>query len=135
MDQCCVAPWKTAWDENRMGGSPSLLILDAYPIHQMGSVVNWIQSMGIEVVHIPVGCTYLYQPIDSAFNEPIKSRIQEKWEQWMTEGGGLLKAKQENLHVKWWQGGSQRCIPMCLLKLGRILGRRQSLSGFQWFIF
>ena len=52
-----LAPWKAARDENRMGGSPPLLILDAYRMHQMGSVVNWTQSMGIEVVYIPVGCT------------------------------------------------------------------------------
>jgi hypothetical protein len=44
-----MAPWK-ARDANRTGGSPTLLILDAYCVHQMGSVVNRIQLMGVEVV-------------------------------------------------------------------------------------
>jgi hypothetical protein len=36
-----------------------IIILDAYLVHQMGSVVNHIQSMEIEIVHILAGCTYL----------------------------------------------------------------------------
>ena len=76
-----------------MGGSPHLLILDAYHMHQMGSAVNQIQLMGIEVVHIPVGCTYLCQPINIGINKPIKRRLQEKWEQGMTEGGGVVDNK------------------------------------------
>ena len=88
-----LAPWKAARDENWIGGSPLLLILDAYRVHQMGSVVNWIQSMGIEVFYIPVGCTYLCQPIDIGINKPIKSKLQEKWDQWMMEGGGVVDSK------------------------------------------
>ena len=45
-----LAPWKADRDENNMSGEPPLLILDAYRVHQMGSVVNRIQSIGIEVV-------------------------------------------------------------------------------------
>ena len=70
-----LAPWKAAWDENDMSGKPPLLILDAYFVHQMGSVVNRIQSMGIEVVHIPAVCTYLCQPVDVGINKPIKSQL------------------------------------------------------------
>ncbi len=55
----------------------------------MGSVVNRIQSLGIEVVHIPGGRTYLCPPIDVGINKPIKTRLREKWEEWMTEGGGI----------------------------------------------
>ena len=49
---------------------PLVLIPDAYRVHQMGSVVNRIQEMGIEVVHIPAGCTYLCQPVDVGINNP-----------------------------------------------------------------
>ena len=68
-----LAPWKAAHDENRMGGSPPLLILGAYRVHQMGSVVNQIQLMCNKVVHIPVGCTYMWQPIDIGIKKPIKN--------------------------------------------------------------
>ena len=62
--------------EHRDANNPSvdtpINILDAYCAHQMGSVVNNIQSMGIEVVHILAGCTYLCQPIDVRIIKPIK---------------------------------------------------------------
>ena len=54
-----LAPWKAARDEKNTSGNPPLLILDGHCIHQMGSVMNWIHLMGIEVVQIPAGCTYL----------------------------------------------------------------------------
>ena len=41
-----------------------ILILDAYQVHMMGNIVNRMQSLGIAVVHIPLGCTYLCQPFD-----------------------------------------------------------------------
>jgi hypothetical protein len=31
----------------------------------------------------------LCQPIDVGINKPIKTRLREKWEEWMTEGGGI----------------------------------------------
>ena len=73
-----LQPWKANRDENNPSVEPPILILDAYRVHQMGSVVNWIQSNGIEVVHIPAGCTYLCQPIDVGINKPIKSRLRQK---------------------------------------------------------
>jgi hypothetical protein len=41
----------------------------------MGLAVKQIQAMGIEVIHIPAGCTYLCQPIDVGINKPIKKRL------------------------------------------------------------
>jgi hypothetical protein len=41
----------------------------------MGSIVNRIQALGIEVQHIPGGCTYLYQPVDVGVNKPIKKEM------------------------------------------------------------
>jgi hypothetical protein len=85
-----LQPWKANQDENNPSVKPSILVLDAYRVHQMGSVINRIQSMGIEVVHIPTGCTYLCQPIDVGINKPIKSGLCQKWEDWMMEGDGLV---------------------------------------------
>ncbi len=58
-------------EDSRELGAVPLLVLDAYRIHMMGSVVNRIQSLGIEVQHIPAGCTYLCQPVDVGINDPI----------------------------------------------------------------
>ena len=81
------------WKQTRSPVVMPLLILDAYRVHMMGSIVNRIQSLGIEVEHIPAECTYLCQPIDIGINKPIKSQLHEKWEQWMMEGGGVVDGK------------------------------------------
>ena len=67
-----------------------MLILDAYRIHMMGHIVNQIQSLGIEAIHIPAGCTYLCQPIDVGINTTSKSGMRDKWEDWMIEGDGIV---------------------------------------------
>ena len=56
----------------------------------MGTVVNHIQSIGIEVIHIATGCTYLCQLIDVGINETIKCGMREKWEDWMLQGEGIV---------------------------------------------
>ena len=53
----------------------------------MGSVVTAIQNLGVEVEHIPGGCTYLCQPVDVGVNKPFKKLIRDKWEQWMISEG------------------------------------------------
>ena len=56
----------------------------------MGSVVNRIQEMGINMIHIPVGCMYLCQPVDVGINKPLKAAMRAKWEEWMAAGGGIV---------------------------------------------
>ena len=91
-------------DTRDPGGPPPILILDAYRIHQMGLVVNRIPEMGIEVLHIPTGCTYLCQPIDIGNNKPLKVAMREKWETWMTNGGivnGITKEPTRQQVANW----------------------------------
>jgi hypothetical protein len=52
-----------------------LLILDSYQCYMMASVVYKIQDLGVEVKHIPGGCTSLCQPFDLGFNKPFNMRI------------------------------------------------------------
>jgi hypothetical protein len=52
-----------------------ILILDMYRCHMMSSVVQMIQELGVEVQHIPGGCTSLCQPEDVGFNKPFKDRM------------------------------------------------------------
>jgi hypothetical protein len=85
-----LKPWKDDHDASNPSIQPPIIVLDAYRVHQMGLVVNHIQVMGIEVVHMPAGCTYLYQPIDVGINKPIKTRLHELWEVCMTDGDGIV---------------------------------------------
>ena len=53
----------------------------------MSSVVHAIQDLGIEVDHIPGGCTDLGQPLDMGVNKPLKNLIRRRWEEHMLEEG------------------------------------------------
>jgi hypothetical protein len=66
------------WKETTTPRVVPLLILDAYCVHMMRTVVNRVQSLGIEVIHIPLGCTYLCQPVDVGINKVIKCGMREK---------------------------------------------------------
>jgi hypothetical protein len=64
-----------------------ILILDMYRCHMMSSVVQMIQELGVEVQHIPGGCTSLCQPVDVGFNKPFKDRMRKQWMNWMMNKG------------------------------------------------
>ena len=61
--------------------------------------------MGIEVLHIPAGCTYLCQTIDVGINKPLKWRLCEEWEHWMVDGevifNGQAKEPPHKMVVEW----------------------------------
>ena len=102
--EAILKPYKDKKDARYPGSPPPILILDAYRIHQMGSVVNRIQEMGIEVLHIPAGCTYLCQPFDVRINKPLKVAMHKKWETWMTTGGivnGIAKKPTRQQVANW----------------------------------
>jgi hypothetical protein len=104
-----LIPWKNLRDP----GVIPVLILDAYRVHMMGSVVNRIQSLGIEVQHIPAGCTYLCQPVDVGINHPIKKEMTNQWEEWMVTGGGVtagVAKTPSRAHVLEWIMGAYKAI-------------------------
>jgi hypothetical protein len=73
----------------------------------MGSVVNAIQELGVEVEHIPGGCTSLCQPVDVGVNKPFKSRMRNQWDAWMVDhvivngDGGTITPPSRSLVAKW----------------------------------
>ena len=71
--------------KNLPEGIMPYLLLDSYKCHQMSSVVHAIQDLGIEVDHIPGGCTGLVQPVDIGVNNPLKNQIRRKGEEYMLE--------------------------------------------------
>jgi hypothetical protein len=75
--------------ETAPDGIVPLMFLDSYRCHMMGSVVQAIQDLGVEVEHIPGGCTYVCQPVDVGVNKPFKARLRNLWEAWMISDGLL----------------------------------------------
>jgi len=111
---------------------PPIIILDAYCVHQMGSVVNHIQMMGIEVIHIQAGCMYLCQPIDVGINKPIKCGLHDRWEQWMVDGEGIVNGEaKEPSHkmVAEWVVDVYENIPAMI---GMNAWKKEE---FEWFLF
>ncbi len=85
-----------------------ILILDMYRCHMMSSVVQMIQELGVEVQHIPGGCTSLCQPVDVGFNKPFKDRMRRQWINWMTNEGivhGTTSPPARLDVAKWVQNG------------------------------
>ena len=77
-----LKPWSETVPENIV----PYLLLDLYKVHLMTTVTQQIESLGIEVDHIPGGCTGLAQPIDVGIGKPFKNRVRHKWEDWMLDG-------------------------------------------------
>lgn len=77
--QVSYRPWKVSLAE-KYGPTYIPIIVDAYRCHMMASVVSFIQDMGIQVLHIPGGCTYLCQPLDVGVNRPLKHHMTEQWD-------------------------------------------------------
>jgi hypothetical protein len=122
-----LIPWKNSRDPS----ITPLLILDAYRVHMMGSIVNRIQALGIEVQHIPAGCTYLCQPVDVGINRSIKKEMTEQWEEWMINGGGVdggIAKSPTRRQVAEWIVGSYKNISE------QTAQNAWKKKGYQWII-
>ena len=61
-----------------------------------------VNGNGVEVIHIPAGCTYLCQPVDVGINRPIKQKMAQLWEDWMIdEGAATNKTPHRKLIAEW----------------------------------
>jgi len=98
----------------------------------MGNIVNCIQLLGIEVIHIPAGCTYLCQPVDVRINKSIKKGMREKWEDWMLDGEGIVNGvamETSRKMVAEWLLDVYKNIP------SKIARNSWMKWGYNWFIF
>jgi hypothetical protein len=109
MDESMMAVWieqvLSPWKDTLPPNAVPLLILDSFRVHMMGRIVTKIQSLGIEVQHIPGGCTYLCQPIDVGVNKPIKNKVAEQWEDWVdmegVQQGKEMKTPSREVIANW----------------------------------
>jgi hypothetical protein len=99
MDERVVHLWidkilKPYYIDQASPGIVPLILLGSYQHcqHITKSTVSAIEDLGVEVKHIPGGCTSLCQPVDVGVNEPFKSRMRRLREEWMISAG-LHKGK------------------------------------------
>ncbi len=79
MDETVMLAWVDQVVQPYVNTTPEdiipILILDSYRCHMMASVVQKIQELGVDVKHIPGGCTSLCQPIDVGINLPFRIEL------------------------------------------------------------
>lgn len=63
------------WISERMGGKPLALILDKYPSHCDPTVVDYAQTLKIELIYVPAGATGLLQPLDRRVFGVLKEKV------------------------------------------------------------
>ena len=87
--------------------------------------------MGVEVIHIPWGCTGLCQPVDVGFNKPFKDRLRKLWIKWMIDVGlatGKTTSPTRKVMAEW--------IDAVLTEMKgetTIIKNAWMKSGFEWF--
>ena len=108
-----------------------LLILDSYCCHMMGSVIQRIQELGVEVQHIPGGCTSLCQPFDVGFNKPFKDRIRREWHSWIMAEAVIhgMTRSTTRLDVAMWVTG----MIEEMRREGAIVSNAWKKTEYEWF--
>jgi hypothetical protein len=106
-----------------------LLILDSYRCHMMASVVQMIQELGVEVKHIPGGCTSLCQPIDKRL---IKDCVHQTWQLWMITEGVVhgTTSLPTRLDVATWVANTMAEMK----REGGIIWNAWKKKGYKWFV-
>ena len=107
-----------------------VLLLDSYRCHMMASVVSRIEALGVEVIHIPGGCTGLCQPLDVGVNRAFKARVRRMWEEWLTNlleetdtvRDATCEEVSEWMAAVYWELVGSRILRNCWHK-----------TGFDWF--
>ena len=109
-----------------------ILILDMYRCHMMSSVVQMIQELGVEVQHIPGGCTSLCQPVDVGFNKPFKDRMRRQWMNWMTNEGVVhgTTSPPARLDVAKWVHNAM----LEMKERGDIIRNAWKRHDYEWFL-
>jgi hypothetical protein len=106
------------WAEQAPEGVVPLLLLDSYKCHIMASVVDKIHALGVQVEHIPGGCTGLAQPVDVGIGKPLKNRMRNCWEDYMIEIGlqELITKPPSRRTIVEWVLKSLRTLPASLVR-------------------
>ncbi len=110
-------------------GIVPLLFLDSFAVHMMGSVVNKIQELGVEVDFIPPGCTGLVQPVNVGYNKSFKAKVKDQYMDWlMVQDPDAPIAKTTRSDVVGWILASERNISQ------QVIRNAWRKTGFSYFM-
>jgi len=95
--------------QQNANGAPVFLFLDHFAAHLTENFRNRMTALGVQLNHIPKGCTWLVQPIDVGIGKPFKERMRDRWWDWMIEptqaDGAVPKPSREDIqqwvHETW----------------------------------
>ena len=119
------------WVQSRPACRILYLVLDSYRVHMMPAVCAKIRSLGIKIIHIPGGCTWLCLPVDIGVNRPIKQAMTEQWDAWMIDQGIDVETPTRELVAKWVVGTYSRLDDEGEAR--QKLANSWMKEGFEWF--
>lgn len=99
----------------------------------MSTVVSTIQNLGVEVQHIPGGCTGLVQPVDVGIGKPLKDRVRALWDEWMVQQFEGVEVDKQKIKppsrelLSQWIVTSLRSLP------SEIVQRAWQRTGYSYF--
>jgi hypothetical protein len=111
-------------------GIQPVIVLDAYRCHMMALVVAKISELGIEVIHIPGGCTSLCQPLNIGVNKPLMHHLHDLWEEWMTD---MLDKEGEICDATCKEGAEWMAVVYWQMKGSKILTNVWWKTRYDWF--
>jgi hypothetical protein len=62
-----------------------ILLLDQYPSHTTDKVKEYAKNKNIELIYVPKGMTYKYQPLDTTINAIIKQKAIKSYAEFIAE--------------------------------------------------
>ena len=62
-------------------GKSAVLLLDQFPAHCTDFIKNEAKRRSIELIYVPKGLTYKYQPLDVLINGILKQKAKKLWRQ------------------------------------------------------
>ena len=116
------------WRMTKPPGVVLILILDAYCIHTIKTVVNHIQSLGIEMIHILAG---FVPAANMGITKQSNAICGKNGRTGYWRGRGTLKGLQRNHRNNLLRNGSLMSPPIFQVRRGKTLCRRRALNGFK----
>ena len=75
--------------------------MDSFRAQKHDSVIAGLQEMKTDVHFCPPGTASCFQPLDVAINAAFKSRMQEEWKRWLSEGEHLFTPAGNRKRPSW----------------------------------
>ena len=70
-------------------GQQSCLLLDQFPSHLEEYIKDEADKRNIELIYVPKGLTYKYQPLDVLINGILKQKAKNEWRKEITKNPNM----------------------------------------------